>query len=148
MRKLIILVAAAIFAAGCGDGNVYEEYYGPVTESEVLDAPWDYWELNQEGTEYFVGYNVPAITSAVCNSGMVEVYAMSDVDNYVSQNKMPYVRHYVDPRDGYTWTETVSYAFERGSITFYATRSDFVYDPDHTTEPGNYKFRVVTTEPY
>ncbi len=146
MKKLFFLMAfAAIFATSCHDGDIYEEYYGPNPHSEIFDAPWRDWDFN--GDEYEIGFRMNAITTSVCNEGAVDAYVVFE-DGLQAQ--LPYVRHYILD-DEYTWTVTVSYAFERGNIYFYATYSDFIYDPGNeyqTYEPGNWTFRVVTTEPY
>ena len=132
---------------GCSndEGDIYE--YGPIVRVVNLDAPWSDWRFN--GNEYEIAFDMPEITSAVCNSGSVVAWVVFD-DGY--QGEMPYVRHYTEGGvDPVYWTQTINSAFREGSMIFYAASSDFFYDPDNdyeTYEPGDWRFRVVITEPY
>ncbi len=142
MKKLFILMAIAVFAAGCN-------YNDATPDSQVvyLDAPWNDWSFN--GYEYEIEFTMPEITRAVCDEGTVTATVVFD-DGY--QSEFPYVRHYQSPVDpNYTWTVTINSAYTRGKMLFFAAFSDFLYDPDNhydSYEPGDWTFRVVVTEPY
>lgn len=138
MKKLLIFLCFGFALTGC---NVD---VGNEQRSEWIDTYSGDWTLrsNSAGEMYYeIGFNAPYITSGVCNRGMVSVYLLDQGE----QLPLPSTRHY---RQGtHLWSQTVDYSYKPGMIYFYVSYSDFVYNENDLTQPGDLSFRVVVSEP-
>jgi hypothetical protein len=138
----MILMAVAIFAAGCQEGDVYysEAYYDTVSSTYTLIPRQEDWLLTETDNEMFfdVEFTMPEITPAVCDNGTITAYMIEGAN----QLAIPDVRHFDDAPAPYT--RTVSYYFRPGKIYFTLAYSDFAYDPMQTIP---FTFRIVITEP-
>lgn len=141
MKKLFILMAAAIFAAGCVDGDIYNTR----SESYNLVALAEDWVITETANEVFydVEFIMPEITQEVCSGrGTVEVYLIEDGFNIA----MPDTRWFDD--EAFIYSQTISYYFTPGALHFTLAYSDFNYDYVGQLQAGDRRFRVIITEPY
>ncbi len=133
MKKLLLLAIVALTAASCEEPKG-DELYMYSQEFTVLEQDW---ELSPRGeNEYFYHtFRMDRLTRAVCEMG--EVSATCYV-NHDTQSQLPEVRHF-DNWDN-AWTETISYQYAPGEITFIVYYSDYTF---LDFQPGSMTFRVV-----
>lgn len=133
MRKLFLLLAVAMFAVSCNDSP---DVTGHV---ELISIPASSWELvtNEFGNEYYAAtFNFPLLDRNVFKFGDVIAYRF--VDNGATLIPLPDTRHFETTERG-IWSESVTYEYGVGTITFIVINSDFVYP----TPPGAMNVRVV-----
>ena len=131
MKKLFLLLAVAMFAFACERGDNLE------MRSYNVTVHANQWQQVTDGPIRFFSSTVsfPEITPFIFNNGTVLAYVR---DGNNKQDILPRVRHLGDGSDA--WTSTIDCTIAPGSITFFYTNSDFVYQ---NSEPGRQDFRVV-----
>lgn len=112
---------------------------------DVPAANWAYTE-SDEGDFFVATVEVPELTEDIFDFGLVKMYRTYDYDTPNAwQIEMPYVRHLREEYGGsvINYTETVDYEFGIGTICIYYTVSDFYYDLEDMSIPGDMYFRCV-----
>lgn len=135
MKKIFLLLAIAIFAVACEDNS------GNVTNGhvELIPIAASNWVLttNEFGNQYYAAtFNFPRLNRLVFERGDVIGYRF--VDDGATLIPLPDTRHFETVERG-IWSESVTYEYGIGTITFIVINSDFVYP----TPPGAMNARVV-----
>lgn len=134
MKKALFIFLIAIIVVSCQDAS--KDIQLKTVDLKVNSSDWienkDSAGLNRY---YTVHFNIPEITSSVFNKGNVTSYIV--FDNPISQEALPYVRHYQNAA-GSLWTQTIDFDYLVGGINIYVTNSDFAVDP-----PAAMNFRVA-----
>jgi len=103
------------------------------------------WQLvngvDQIGSFYQAKISIPELDREIYENGNVFCYMFVRVNNVEVQTPLPYSNHYGKVVGGSEelWTETFSFDFYRGGITFNVTYSDFYTN----NRPQTITFRVV-----
>lgn len=123
------------------------------TQAVLLNVKQSDWVYSETpNNNYFsVEFDVPEITSAVFETGLVKMYRVYDYGkDTAAQIEMPYVRHIEEYDEvGDVWnfyTETLDYEFQIGKATVFYTQSDFFYEIDLTMVPDPMQFRIVVMQ--
>ena len=90
------------------------------------------------GSYYMYEFRENELTKFVCEMGNVFGYIWLDNDTQTPLSQIVHLGEYIDGRD-YLFTETYSFSFRPGYITFYIDYSDFATD----IRPGTCDFRIV-----
>lgn len=132
MKKALFLLLAIPLLVSC---EINQTNNTQVINVAVRQSDWQA-SVDTDGSNlfYYCTVSMPEITSYVYTNGMVNAYYIFNE----GQQMLPYVRHFEVLNPYYTWTRTVDFEYAAGTLTLYATRSDFVVDP-----PPAMNFRIV-----
>jgi hypothetical protein len=136
----VVLVMFA-FLASCTTNEIYEEYYNVNTFSKnyTVTASLNMWSVgtdDESGIYYYYEVSVPELTQYIYDKGIMQAFVFLNDGNV---SPLPFEDFWVDPDDGYKWTEQVTCEFRPGFVTFILK-----YD-DHapvTPSYNEYKFNV------
>jgi hypothetical protein len=100
------------------------------------------WKLvgrvNELNSFYMYEFPAPEVTAFVCEKGNVFGYRWFDIDEQTPLGQVVHIGELINGNE-YLFTETYSFSFRPGYITFYVDYSDFVTD----IPPGTCDFRIV-----
>lgn len=155
MRRILAIFTAALslcILASCEgapgmDGRDGRDGVG-VIDNIIINVPQKSWQYAGANDNNFFYATVPMkeITEDVFDGGLVKVYRTYNYDSAdATQAELPFVLLKEESVDGgkVFYTETVDYEFGIGSITFYYTVSDFIYEYDPGFVPEAMQFRCV-----
>ena len=114
----------------------------------VVDVPQKAWVYSDlfDNNYFSATVKMPEITEDVFDEGVIMVYRTYDFDGKnPSQVALPYVRlnEEITATDEFFYTETVDYEYGIGTMNFYYTVSDFIYELEPAFVPDAMQFRVV-----
>jgi hypothetical protein len=147
MKKLVFLLFAVVgilFVSCEGPpGKDATGTYWFVKDYTIQQNAWQLVNPKDSINSYYrAAVSIPELTTDIYEDGHVFCYMFQSVNDKEVQTILPFVNHYGE-RDNswnaYFWTETYSYDFYSGGVTFYLTYSDFA-----TSVPApTCTFRVV-----
>jgi hypothetical protein len=148
--KKILFFALLFCLVGCTFEGV-----GVTQQVITIKVKANDWTCSQldNNNYYYVGLNVPELTSNVFNRGEVKAYLVYDRHDVYNARKhaLPYVMHKeefdVAQRDWVFYTETFDFTYGIGWVEFNFRMSDFAYEIG--IDPGltDMEFDVVITRP-
>ena len=134
MKKRTLFTVLVCVLVGFNSCNYYpkETVYETVYESnfKTLDLRVDakQWQFSDEGGYYYCTFNVPELTSAIYNYGVVTCYReFYKGTNNAYQLPLPQTIHSVDEGDGVLYTTTIDFSFAVGLVEIVLTNNDFMY---------------------
>jgi hypothetical protein len=90
------------------------------------------------GSYFMYEFRENELTKFICEKGNVFGYIWLDKETQTPLSQVVHLGEYVSGKD-YLFTETYSFSFKPGYITFYIDYSDFATD----IRPGTCDFRIV-----
>ena len=149
MKKLFFLLSVVLFTfASCEgppgrDGLDGAETYWFVQTYTIQSNQWQLMNGEDQLNSFFQAkISIPELDRELCARGNIQCYMFRN--NTEVQTPLPFTIPYGDKGTGgeeLLWTETVSFDFYPGTITFYVNYSDFYT----SNRPETVKFRVVLT---
>lgn len=134
MKKTLLLFLTALLIVSCNDSS--KDIQPTPINLVAKSTDWvSNTDANGLNLYYSVHFNMPEITQAVFNSGMVTAYIV--FTDPAAQETLPFVRPFQNTA-GNHWTQTIDFDYSPGGINVYVTNSDFVVD-----QPAAMNFRVV-----
>ena len=117
-----------------GDGVVWE-----ILNYTVLDTDWKLvGRAGDLNSYYMYEFRETKLTTFICEKGNVFGYRWLDHETQTPLSQVVHVGEIVHGGD-YLFTETYSFSFRPGYITFYVDYSDF----ETGIRPGTCDFRIV-----
>ena len=147
MKKLLFLFllpsALWLFTSCEGpagrDGISGTETYWFVTEIPIRESDWQLvGGVDQLNSYYRASFNIKELDRDIYENGHVFCYMYQTMNGKEVQTVLPFTVPKAN-NDGELWTETYSYDFSLGQITFYFNCSDFYTN----NRPQTTTFRVV-----
>lgn len=137
---LVIFLMAFVFASCEGPmGPPGEGVETQVINFTVKEADWKLIDDGQGLNKSFTyTFNAREITKSVCDNGTVVGYLYQEIGNTTVQTSLSCSIPFED-KTGHTWTETYSFDFEPGYVTFNIMYSDFNVNQNPRTQD----FRIV-----
>lgn len=152
--KISILAALVCIISSCAgrdgrngrDGRDCEFTSIPIYVPQEAWVYTDFRAPENNNNFFYATVDMPEISQAICNRGVVKMYRVGADNEVDSQMEMPYVRpaEYYNETDGnwYFYTESVDYKFTPGKITIFYRASDFDYEINYYS-PEAMNFRCV-----
>lgn len=150
MKKLCVTLLAALLLAACTGPMGPAGKDGDSTQWKVIDitvkaTDWVY-SNNADNNFFSATFSVPLLTEFIYDYGLTQCYVeYNKGTNNKTQQLLPSVRSYeVHDNASNAWipyTQTIDYEYGVGSVTFFVTNSDFIYD--NVSSPGAMDFRLV-----
>ena len=154
MKKLFFLLSVVLFTfASCEgppgrdglDGRDGAGTYWFVKTYTIQSNQWTLINGEDQLNSYFrAQISIPKLDRELYERGNVQCYMFQNINNTEVQTPLPFTIPLGEKGTGggeLLWTETVSFDFYPGTITFYVNYSDFYT----SNRPGTVTFRVVLT---
>ena len=154
MKKLFFLLSVAFLTlASCEgppgrdgfDGRDGAETYWFVQTYTISSDQWVLINGEDQLNSYFRAQrSIPELDRELYENGNVRCYMFQNINGTEVQTPLPFTVPLGEEGNGgkdILWTETVSFDFSPGRVTFYVNYSDFVT----RVRPGTITFRVVLT---
>lgn len=147
MKNLLVIFLMTFVLVSCEGPVGPEGPMGPGSETQVINFTVKQadWQLIDDGQglnrSFTYTFDAREITKAICEDGTVVGFLYQKIGNTTVQTSLSCSIPFEDPT-GHTWTETYSFDFEPGYITFNIMYSDFNVDQKPTTQD----FRIVLSK--
>jgi hypothetical protein len=141
-KKLLLLLMTTFLFASCEKERISEEMYWFVDTYTIRSNQWELVNGANQFDSYFQArVSIPELSRAIYENGNVFCYMFQMVNNREVQTPLPFSLPFGEVIDGreHLWTETYSFDYSPGSITFYINYTDFFT----SNRPDGASFRVV-----
>lgn len=145
MKKYLLVFVLTVLGLGFSGCEITENNG---TQMEIVELTVDTrdWRIEYDGdTPYFVcDKSAPEIDNTIFRRGSVMAYVyVRPGEQSEGLTPLPYPLEFleVSPGGDHAWTETISWEYRPGYVTFYVQYSDFAISEDF--RPGTKYFRLV-----